>query len=123
MVAFDDEEEAYFVCGCLNSVLSQLAVVGSIVLHPDTHVLRRVNIPRFSTNDRIHTEITNLSKECHAATARRDVGSLTELEMKLDRACGRLWGIQPLEIKSIRNCLQQIGVKKLRRRLANKNGE
>ncbi len=113
MVAFDRKEEAHFVCGCLNASPAQLVVIGSIVLHPDTHVLRRVNVPRFSPKNQIHAEIAKLSRVCHDDTVSDSLNSLKELEAKLDEACGHMWGINRSEFKSIRDCLVQIrGVKR-----------
>jgi len=108
MIPFAREQEAQFVCGCLNSVHAQMVVVGSIVLHPDTHVMRRVRVPKFDGDDSVHNEIATLSKTCHELTRARRTGELGEAEKKLDAACGKIWGISVRQTKMIKECLRQV---------------
>jgi hypothetical protein len=108
MIPFVHEGEAHFVCGCLNSVHAQMVVIGSIVLHPDTHVMRRVSVPQYDARNPLHLEISALSKECHQARAVEDVLGLRRLVAKLDTTCGQIWGISGRQTKMIRDCLHQI---------------
>jgi hypothetical protein len=108
MIAFDDPHEAHFVCGCLNSTPAQLVVVGSIALHPDTHVLRRVAIPRFNPKISQHESIASLSNDCHAAVAQGKASDLPLLEKALDENCAQLWGITSDAVESMRRCLMQM---------------
>jgi hypothetical protein len=115
MVAFQDEEEAHFLCGCLNSTPAQLIVVGSVVLHPDTHVLRRVRVPRFAPKDRLHLQIAILSRRCHEAVSRDDATALNNLEAELDAACGEIWELNESEIRCMRDCLAELAGRRRRR--------
>lgn len=105
MIPFDDEEEAHFVCGCLNSVVAQLIVVGSIVLHPDTHVLKRVRVPKFEQGNPVQTRIASVARSCQEAVAADRLGELDTLEAELNLACGRIWGVPRQEVEEIANCL------------------
>jgi hypothetical protein len=116
MVPMPSEAEAHFVCGCLNSIQAQAVVVGSIVLHPDTHVLRRVAIPRYSPTIPLHKEIGSLSEGCHSATQRNNLAEVSELEQRLDDSCGKLWNISPSETKKVRECVSRMRGADIRRK-------
>jgi hypothetical protein len=108
MVPFEDEDEAHYVCGCVNSSPAQLVVVGSIVLHPDTHVMRRVRVPKFDRRESAHLRVASLSKKAHEAVRQGQMAKLPELELELARTCGKVWGISEAEVDAIRQCLGQI---------------
>jgi len=108
MIPFEEEEEAHYVCGCLNSAPAQLIVVGSIVLHPDTHVMRRVNIPKFNRKDATHVRIASLAKEAHEVMKKEQTNNLSNVESELARMAGKLWGIAALDVDAIERCLSQI---------------
>jgi hypothetical protein len=108
MIPFDEEEEAHFVCGCLNSAVAQLIVVGSIVLHPDTHVLRRVRVPKFDRKKPAHLEIAAASRQCHAAAETGERERLAKVEANLDLIAGRMWGLSPTAVEEVAACLGEM---------------
>jgi hypothetical protein len=108
MVPFEREVEAHFVCGCLNSIHSQMIVVGSIVLHPDTHVLKRVSVPKYDPKNALHDEVASLSRLCHEAALSVQHDDIPRLQSKLDATCGQIWSVPTRQTKMIRNCLKQV---------------
>jgi hypothetical protein len=108
MVAFDNEEEAHFVCGVLNSAPAQLIIIGSVVLHPDTHVLRRLSLPKFDPANGLHVNIVELSRLCHQATQNHARKELEKHETNLSVLCGQLWKLKPPDIERITSCLSRI---------------
>jgi hypothetical protein len=82
--------------------------VGSIVLHPDTHVMRRVRVPKFDRQDATHERIASLSKGAHEAVKVGQLGRLQKLESELALTCGKLWGIGTSDVAAIEQCLAQI---------------
>jgi hypothetical protein len=108
MIPFDEEDEAHYVCGCINSAPAQLVVVGSIVLHPDTHVMRRVAVPKFDPSSATHVEIAALSRRAHELVRQDEHLSLAQIESDLAETCARMWGIPQREVAPIRQCLEQI---------------
>lgn len=65
MVPFETEEEAYFLCGVLNSECVNDFVIAYISWFYSSHVLENINIPSFDRNNKNHCKIIELSKEAH----------------------------------------------------------
>ena len=108
MVPFTNQSEAHFVCGCLNSAPAQLVVVGSIVLHPDTHVMRRVRVPAYDPTNELHEKIASISVAAHGAVSAGEIAEVEKLEVELAESAGMLWGVGREEVAAIRLCLEQI---------------
>lgn len=65
-VSFDDETEAYYLCGILSS--TYVAECVKSYMNPTSisaHVLNKLNIPQFDPNNQDHLEIARLCKEGH----------------------------------------------------------
>ena len=65
-VSFDDEVEAYYLCGILSSTYVTECVKS--YMNPTSisaHVLNKLNIPDFDANNAEHIEIARLCKEGH----------------------------------------------------------
>ncbi|WP_293727238.1 N-6 DNA methylase [uncultured Phascolarctobacterium sp.] len=65
-VSFDDEVEAYYLCGILSS--TYVAECVKSYMNPTSisaHVLNKLNIPNFDANNTDHIEIARLCKEGH----------------------------------------------------------
>ena len=65
-VSFDNEEEAYYLCGVLSSTL--VAECVKSYMNPTSisaHVLNKLNIPKYDSNNKIHNEISKICKDGH----------------------------------------------------------
>ena len=102
LVGIDSADEAYFLCGLLNSMPVR-AVVGaySIEVQISTHVCATVNFPTFQQKNRLHKKIAKLSHQCHAAAKAGAASELDALEAKLDEAASEMWGIATAEFNAL----------------------
>lgn len=62
MIPFDEEEEAFFLCGILNSQLVNDFVVAYISWFYSSHILEHINIPNYDANKKEHNEIMQIAK-------------------------------------------------------------
>lgn len=65
-VSFDDEDEAYYLCGILSSTLVANCV--NSYMNPTSisaHVLNKLNIPHYDPTNALHTEISRICKLGH----------------------------------------------------------
>ena len=83
MVPLEDEMEAYYLTGILNSDIVSEFVNSYVAWFISSHILERINIPKYSENDRLHIEIAELSKEAHLVAEKKI--ELEEVEKKLNR--------------------------------------
>ena len=90
-VGLDDEQEAHYVCAVLNSSLVQLAVSSyTTTTGISTHVLDFIRIPRFDGRNKAHRRLADLSKRCHTAVAKQQLGTVQESEEEIDTCTGQL---------------------------------
>ena len=65
-VSFDNEDEAYYLCGLLSSTLVANCV--NSYMNPTSisaHVLNKLNIPHYDPTNALHTEISRICKSGH----------------------------------------------------------
>jgi hypothetical protein len=109
MVACSSEEEAFYLCAYLSSCVAEAIIRGSIVLHPDTHVLRRVAIPQFDPKAPEHSRLSKLGERCHLAAKKDDLPAIEAGEEKINTSVARLWGITDNELNAIQGALAETG--------------
>ena len=103
------EEEAHFVCACLNSSAAQfLAKSYAINIQMDPHIIERMSLPRFAFDDPTHTRLAELSQEAHRLAAEGETAHLREVEEEIDRWAAKLWGLSERELREIQCSLQQL---------------
>jgi len=109
LVPFTNAEEAYYVCGVLNSTISRL-VVASYVIETEisTHILYHIQIPKYIGSE-TQKRIAELSKKAHELAkeiyenGREDLkAELAKVEEELDKAVAELYGITEEEFKEIK---------------------
>jgi hypothetical protein len=108
IIPLDHEQEAHYVCAMINSSPARIIIRSYIVLHPDTHVLQHVNIPRFDAGNHIHTRLVVLSQRAHQLAEAGDEPGLAAVEAQVDEAARELWGITDRELKEIQRSLQEL---------------
>jgi len=111
-IPFENESEAYYVCGILNSCISQL-VTSYLHLHPDPHVLEHLKIPKYNQSIQSHKKISELSKKAHEIAKeiyerkREELKSeLEKIEDEIDKLVAQLYGITDEELNEIKKCLR-----------------
>ncbi|MEM4439171.1 MAG: class I SAM-dependent DNA methyltransferase, partial [Pyrobaculum sp.] len=116
----DSEEEAYYLSGILNSLLTRF-IVASYVIETSisTHIVDYVNIPKFDPNNPIHIRISQLSKRAHELAKcihaevkpdycrelRSPKEELTQVEEEIDRLVAELYGIPEDALRDIKGLL------------------
>lgn len=65
MVPLEDEMEAYYLTGVLNSDIVSAFVNAYVAWFISGHILERINIPKYCEQNTLHNEIAKLSKEAH----------------------------------------------------------
>jgi hypothetical protein len=117
-VALEREDEAHFLCACVNSSCLNLAAqsysVGKSFGSP--HLLQQVAIPRFDHSNPTHRRLSELSLAAHELGSELARGpdnplarsAIAEIERQIDTATGELWGFQAAELDSIQSALSLI---------------
>jgi methylase of polypeptide subunit release factors len=112
-ISTSNKDEAYYVCGILNSspVLTAIASY-TYEIGMETHIIKNIFIPKFNSKDKLHLEISEISKKAHELAKRyyekRDQDSITELkrvEDKIDNISAKIYGIEIKELLEIKKSL------------------
>lgn len=82
MVPLEDEMEAYYLTGILNSDIVSKFVNAYVAWFISGHILDRINIPKYSEKNMLHSEIAELSKEAHLVAGNEK--RLEEVEERLN---------------------------------------
>jgi hypothetical protein len=112
-IACQSRDEAYFLCGLLNSSPATLYLYATAtwVQTADYQAsdISRLRLPGFNHKEPLHTEIAKTAKECHLARASGDGEALATRELSLDEFVVQMWGISKKEMDAIRRCLKEYG--------------
>lgn len=82
MIPLENEDEAYYLAGILNSKIVTRFVTAYISWFFSTHILENMNIPKFDNNILEHKTISELSKKAHLYTSQNK--DVQEIELELD---------------------------------------
>jgi methionine-rich copper-binding protein CopC len=113
LIPFKDSEEAYYVCGILNSSIVQL-IVSSYVIETaiSTHIAKVIKIQKFDQSNSLHEILSQLSYKAHEIAKkiyeenREDLKEdLSKIEEEIDKTVAQLYGITDEELDEIRKCL------------------
>jgi SAM-dependent methyltransferase len=114
-VACNSEDEAHYIAALINSVAFQCAAYsysqagGKSFGSP--HILENICVRQFSSLDKNHQELSELSRRAHAIRASNDPtaeAGLKEVEAAIDRAAARAWGLTDDELTELRASLKEL---------------
>ncbi|MEI7815448.1 MAG: SAM-dependent DNA methyltransferase, partial [Coriobacteriia bacterium] len=88
-VAVASGEEAYYLCGMLNSSLAQALIKGYVGISISTHIMNNINIPRFDAGNAAHVGLSKMA----SAIADMTEADRHEATSELDRLAGAVWGV------------------------------
>jgi hypothetical protein len=96
LFATNNENEAHYLCGIINSnpireFIKSYSSAGRGFGAPS--VMNHVGIPRFDNNNRIHQQLSTLSKRLHDLKANNKIEQITQLEKEVDRNVEKLFGM------------------------------
>lgn len=90
MLSLENEMEAYYVCGIINSPSVTKVVDGyAISTNRGLDVLKNIAIPKFDEFNKLHYEIAKISKNIHELS-KKDL-CISDLEIKLDNCVYKLF--------------------------------
>lgn len=95
MLSLDDEDEAHYVCGVLNSRHLRRILGGFLVgKQIGTSIFRYVGVPKYDADDARQVEISELSRNAHITRGRsRDKGDLSPVQQeRLDGLTESIFG-------------------------------
>jgi hypothetical protein len=112
-VACNSEDEAHYIAALINSVAFQCAAYsysqagGKSFGSP--HILENICVRQFSSLDKNHQELSELSRRAHAIRASNDdEEALRAVEAAIDRAAARAWGLTDDELAELRASLKEL---------------
>lgn len=109
LVDCSSEQEAYFVCACLNSSLGQfIARSYAVEIQMNPHILEHTRIPRYEPSNPVHRRLAELSQAAHEAARRGDTMELQRIEAEIDRQAAQLWGLTEAELRAIQQSLREL---------------
>lgn len=114
IINFNNEEEAYYVSSILNSSFAQYIVASyGLEVHITTDVPKKVYIPKFDPENKLHLKLSELSKKAHEIARkiyeekREDLKlELNLIEEEIDKTVAQLYGIDNKELKEIKETLR-----------------
>jgi hypothetical protein len=111
LVSFSELAETHYFCAMLNSspwrfVITSTAVHGTGGFG-SPNVLRKARIPKFDAKDRVHKELSGLSKNVHCEVTVGDEAGVVELEQRIDELAAQIWGLTNEELKEIQDSLEE----------------
>ncbi|MCS7183715.1 MAG: hypothetical protein NZ869_11485, partial [Thermoanaerobaculum sp.] len=81
LVDCNSEQEAHFVCACLNSSLGQFVALSyAVEIQMDPHILEHIRIPRYDPSNPVHRRLAELSEAAHDTARAGDDKRLREIE-------------------------------------------
>jgi SAM-dependent methyltransferase len=109
MVETGSSSEAFYLCAALNSAPARLAVAAyAIQIQMTTHILENVAVPRFSTKNKTHIKLVELSLAAHQAAKTKNKAELERIEGEIDLLAGKLWGLEESELAEIKRSLEEM---------------
>lgn len=90
--SFDNEEEAHYLCGLLNSH-SIVSIVNAytIDVQRGVDILENIAIPEFNIKNKIHKKISDISKQLHELYLEEKISQIHILENKLEDVVNQLF--------------------------------
>lgn len=111
MVASDDEDEAHYVCACMNSTPARFTLEaysqkgGKSFATPQA--LEHVKVPSFDRSLETHVRLAECSRGAHEA-ARKDAGvQVASAEEEIDELAASLWGLTSKQMEDLRLSLSE----------------
>ena len=92
-VALDNEMEAYYLCGLMNSQIVEDIVKGyTINTNRGVDIVKNINFPKFDSNNPNHVAIANASKRAHEAYKQEDEETISQQEILINQLVPVVFG-------------------------------
>lgn len=105
----DDPDEAHYLAALMNSslvscLMSALCTGGGGGMAAPSSV-EKIGVVKFDQSNRVHLQLSMLSKEAHAVVAGNPGRAIGVIEHEIDELAAGLWGITSAELDAIRKAL------------------
>ena len=107
IISSDNKNETHYICAVLNSSISRFIVKSYCIgtqLAP--HIMQNIAVPKYDSNNLIHSDLSKLSQKCHEKTAAGI--DVTDLEEQIDELAVEMWGLTKQELKDIQDSLEEL---------------
>jgi methylase of polypeptide subunit release factors len=95
-------QEAHYLCAVLNSIPARV-FVGAYCIETQfsSHIFDFLAIPAFSSTNRLHRRLAQMSEAAHSAVEHNDEKRLRSAETEIGNIVGQLWQLTEGEIREI----------------------
>jgi hypothetical protein len=108
MIPLDDESEAHYVCGILNSSIVRSVIASyTYELRMETHITQFIRVPKFNHRDGNHEKLAELSRMAHQLVTQECADELREVERNIDMLTAELYGLEDVEYQ---DCVKALGI-------------
>lgn len=108
MIPLDDEDEAHYICGILNSSIVRSVIASyTYELRMETHITQFVRVPKFNRKDGNHEKLAGLSRMAHQLVTQERADELREVERNIDILTAELYGLEDVEYQ---DCVKALGI-------------
>jgi hypothetical protein len=102
-VGFEDEAEAYYLCGLLSSEAIRWRVTSSMIgTQISTSAIKHLHLPRFCAEDTTHRAIAETCRRGHVAAAAGDFKSAAAHLEATNRATAKLYALSETDRRTLR---------------------
>jgi len=112
VVPLDNEKEAYYIAGLINSTVFQYATISYSQAGGKSmgsmHVLQNIRIPKFDSKNNLHLRLAELSEQAREFTSQGKQDEVKRIEKEIDELAGQIWGLTREELKEIKNSLEEL---------------
>ena len=91
-VAFDNEDEAFYLCGILNSSEVEEIIKGyTINTNRGVDIVKNIKVPTYDTNNKYHKQIAMYSKMAHSAYLEKDIDKICRCEEHINNLVPKIF--------------------------------
>lgn len=102
LVAVESKHEAHYLCAILNSAPARFFVESYCVSTQfSTHIFENLSLPKYSSKEKSHKELAELSIAAHQAVAEDRSDQLSEIERDINQRSALLWGLSTQELQLV----------------------
>lgn len=106
----EDKDEAHFICAILNSSIADVTIrsiaSGTKSFGTPKIIENTLKIPGFDAKNKIHRNLSELSKKACKLAAKNDVKNLRIVENEIDKQVARFYGMTDEELERIKAFLE-----------------
>jgi type I restriction-modification system DNA methylase subunit len=109
LIACNNENEAYYICGLCNSSPARFVVISyGVETQLAPHLIQNIHIPKFDPKNKLHIYLAELSRKAHDAAKKDEQEILKNIEEEIDKISAQIWGLTEEELNQIKLSLKEL---------------